>query len=403
MSAQNVILIVCNRVPYPLKDGGALAMYAMIKGWHQQGKKVYLLAMNTSRHRIGEEEIPSLFREIAGFEMVDINTDIHFMPVLGNLVFSTKPQHADRFYSTRFSNRLVAAIKKIKPDIIQLESIYLHEYAPVIREHSRALLVQRLHNVEEEVWKRLAAETTSTVKKLYLQNLAKRIARYERTVWAESDALLAISNTDANYILRSGCATPVLSIPYGIDIASENLHTGSTQQWTAYHIGAMDWRPNVEAMEWMQESIAPEIIRQSPGFTFHFAGRNMPEQFKACTGKEFFCAGEVDNAEDFIADKKILLVPVRSGSGIRVKTLEAMAAGKLVISTGVGIQGIDALDKIHFLKADTPQEFATALHWCTQHPEHAERIISNAFDLLQENHNQRKLMQRLAGFVEKLP
>lgn len=402
MPDQNTILIVCNRVPYPLKDGGALAMYAMIRGWHEQGKKVYLLAMNTSRHRVGENEIPPLFHSIAGFEMVEMNTDIHLLPVLGNLVFGTKPQHAERFYSRHFSNRLLAAIKKINPGIIQLESIYLHEYATMIRQHSKALLVQRLHNVEEEVWKRLAAETTSVLKKLYLQNLAKRIARYERKVWAESDALVAISNPDANYIRHSGCNTPMLSIPYGINIASEKLLPSTVQGWPAYHIGAMDWRPNIEAMEWMQSSIVPAITKQTPAFSFHFAGRNMPEQFRDCTHPSFFCAGEVDDAADFIAGKKILLVPVRSGSGIRVKTLEAMAAGKLVISTGVGIQGIDALDQIHFLCADTPQEFADAVHWCMQHPERAQRIIANAFELLQENHNQQKLMQRLSGFVEKL-
>lgn len=402
MPDQNTILIVCNRVPYPLKDGGALAMYAMIRGWHELGKKVYLLAMNTSRHRIGENEIPPLFRAIAGFEMVEMDTGIRLLPVLGNLLFSTKPQHAERFYSQHFSKRLVDAIKKTDPGVIQLESIYLHEYAAVIRQHSKALLLQRLHNVEEEVWKRLAAETTSVLKKQYLHNLAKRIARYERKVWAESDALVAISNPDANYIRHSGCSTPMVSIPYGIDIASEQLPPCSIQGWPAYHIGAMDWRPNVEAMEWMQESIVPAITRQTPGFSFQFAGRNMPAQFKDCTGPEFFCAGEVDHAADFIGSRKMLLVPVRSGSGIRVKTLEAMAAGKLVISTGVGIQGIDALDKVHFLKADTPQEFADAVHWCNQHPEHARRIINNAFDLLQDNHNQQKLMQRLAGFVEKL-
>ncbi|MBL7713678.1 MAG: hypothetical protein JNL13_14485, partial [Chitinophagaceae bacterium] len=104
MPDQNTILIVCNRVPYPLKDGGALAMYAMIRGWHELGKKVYVLAMNTSRHRIGEHEIPPLFRAIAGFEMVEMHTDIRLLPVLGNLLFSTKPQHAERFYSRHFSN-----------------------------------------------------------------------------------------------------------------------------------------------------------------------------------------------------------------------------------------------------------------------------------------------------------
>lgn len=401
MNTKNTILIISNRVPFPLKDGGALAMYAMIKGWHDEGKKVYLLAMNTSRHSVLKSELPPIFNEIAGFEMIDVDTDIHLLPVLSNLIFSKKPQHAERFFDKIFANKISAAIHKVKPDIIQLESIYLQEYAPLIRRHSKTLLIQRLHNIEAEVWKRLAAETENTLKKFYLKNLAKRISSYEQKAWCECDAIIPISTPDADAIKKSGCETAMITIPFGIEETGFSRHT--TDKWDAYHIGAMDWQPNVEAMHWMKEEIVPEIVKQYPDFTFQFAGRNMPERFKESKAKSFFCAGEVPDADSFIAEKKILIVPLRSGSGMRIKTLEGMAAGKLVISTSVGIQGIEALDKIHFLKADTPEEFANAVHWCMENKVLAEKVAQNAHDLLQANHNQKKLMHKLSDFVEKLP
>ena len=141
MNKLAVILIVCNRVPYPLKDGGAMAMYAMIKGWHKAGKQVHLLCMNTPKHNVNKEELPLLFRQISGFEMVDVDTEIKAIPTLVNFIFSKKPQHATRFYNKSFEEKIAETINKIKPDIIQLESIYLQEYASTIRKHSKACLL----------------------------------------------------------------------------------------------------------------------------------------------------------------------------------------------------------------------------------------------------------------------
>jgi glycosyltransferase involved in cell wall biosynthesis len=402
MTDPQAILIVCNRVPYPLTDGGALAMYAMIEGWHRAGRHVHVLAMNTSKHRTTEAQLPSLFREISGFGMVDVDTDIRLLPVLRNLVASDKPEHADRFYHKTFENRLVALLNIIRPGLIQFESIYLHEYVSAVRKHSSARIIQRLHNVEGEVWQRLANGAQNYWKRGYLRLLARRVTQYEQRVWRESDGLITISNKDLLAVKNSGCRTPAYNIPYGTKLTSEFSNPGIPGTWTAYHIGAMDWKPNCEAMEWMRTAIVPEIVARLPDFAFHFAGRKMPEEFLSERQISFFCHGEVADAQAFLSDKQVLIVPLRSGSGIRVKTLEAMTAGKLVISTTVGIQGIEALDKIHFLRADTPQEFAEAVCWVMQHKELAVKIIHNARDLVDNNHNQDRLMAALNEFVEKL-
>lgn len=401
MTPPDTILIVCNRVPYPLKDGGAMAMYAMIKGWHDLGKKVHLLAMNTSRHRISEAQVPNLFRQIAGFEMVDIDTEIRLLPTVKNYFFSQKPQHAERFYFKHFEEKIIDTIEKVKPDVIQLESIYLQEYETAIRSHSKAFLLQRLHNIEAEIWQRLAQETLPFLKRFYLNNLSRRIATYEQKAWAHCDALIPISKADESYIKNSGCTTPTCCIPFGIDTSTLQEYQ-EYNDWRAYHIGAMDWQPNIEAMEWMRDKIVPAILKLRPDFRFQFAGRNIPDHFKQNQDPSFFCAGEINDADAFIADKRILIVPLRSGSGIRIKTLEAMAAGKIVISTSVGIQGIEAQDKIHFLLANTPDEFATAVDWCMQHQQAAMNLALQAQQFIKEEYNRQTLMQKLNNFVEKL-
>lgn len=395
------VLIVCNRVPYPLKDGGALAMYAQIKGWHDLGKSVHVLCMNTSRHKIDEKSLPALFHQISSFKMIDIDTDIKAINVLRNLLFSRQPEHAERFYHKGFEQKLIEQVHNIQPDIIQLESIYLDSYVPMLRQHSKAKLIQRLHNIESEVWYRLAKETRHFLKRWYLFNLAKRIAHFEQAAWQHYDALIPISVEDSQTIIRSGIGKPICTIPYSVAVKT-NTNASTHLLNKAYHIGAMDWQPNIDAMEWMCTEIVDEVCKVIPDFRFYFAGRNMPQQFLSAQNPNIICAGEVADAEAFIADKGILVVPLRSGSGIRVKTLEAMAASKLVISTAIGIQGIAAQNGVHFIQADSAQAFVKALQWAQEHPEAAQQIALNGAALIRNDYQQSHLMEKMNEFIEKL-
>src|SRR4051812_8286962 len=104
--AQRKILIITNRVPYPLKDGGNLAMNAMIEGYHKSGWQVALLAMNTSRHFIKPEQLEKLFTHLHSFNWVDIDNTLKWTDILRNFFFGKEPEHAQRFYSEDFKAEL---------------------------------------------------------------------------------------------------------------------------------------------------------------------------------------------------------------------------------------------------------------------------------------------------------
>lgn len=398
-SANKTILIISNRIPYPLKDGGALAMFTLLKGWYQIGYKVHLLAMNTSKHYISLNDLDVIFNKISSATYVNANNDIIIKAVLKNLLFSSKPEHAQRFYSLDFKNTLEGVVQKIKPDIIQFESIYLHEYFNICRDIApQALIIQRIHNIEAQIWQRLSQQQSSFFKRIYYKNLAKRIAKYEHKVWCDVDALVPISKYDATFILQSGCKTPHCVIPLGFDTSKCVL-----PDWKLplkfYHLGAMDWYANQEAITFMKEKVLHKIILKVPQFEFSFGGRNTPASFKNNLSPSFLCVGEIDNVDAFLDDKSILLVPLLSGSGLRVKIVEAMMYGKLVISTDIGIQGIDAIDTVHYLKANTPNEFAAAIEWCYSNTSKAQEIASNAQTFIKDNYDISKLMKKLDLFI----
>lgn len=395
------ILILTNRVPYPLNDGGNLAMKAMVDGYLANGWQVFMLCMNTSRHHVSEEKAQEVYKDVSVFETVEVDNEVKPIPTLLNFLFSTQPNHAARFWSNNYKIRLSEVLHAFKPAIVQVESVYLSTYLPMIKEQCKAATVLRLHNIEYQVWQRLAAETTSPLKKIYLSDLAKRIKKFEERFWSQYDLLLPITSFDKVVVTQLLPKAKTHIVPFGIDIRKMSKDN-KNESWVGYHIGAMDWLPNAEGIDWLLNDVWGDIRQRSPAFEFHFAGRNMPSRFKQQNIEGIHCAGEVPDASDFISDKKILMVPIRSGGGLRIKILEAMAAGKIVISTSVGMQGIEATDKQHFLEANTPADFAEAIQWCLSHKEEAEQITENAQLLVEKQYDSTLIAKGLCLKVEGL-
>lgn len=389
------ILILYNRVPYPLNDGGNIAVNAMIEGYKREGWQVYVLAMNTTRHPIADETLKNIYTDIYAFETIPVDNSISTKGIVANYLFSTRPNHVQRFFVPAFADRIVEILRQFEPDVVQMESVFLSSYIPLIRKNSNAKLALRMHNVEGQIWARLAAETKNPFKKLYLTNLAERIRKYEIAAWKDYDLLIGITGTDSAEVKKHIPTADVITIPVAIEVG-EMVGNNSNPDWTGYHIGAMDWLPNKEAMQWFINDIWPLVHERTPHFLFEYAGRNMPVDMKMLQGEGVLCVGEVADAAGFIAHKKILIVPLRSGGGIRVKILEAMAAEKLVICTGIAIQGIDAVPGVHYLLADTAQDFADAIAWALEHKPEAEAITHNAAALVKTNYNAASLGARLS-------
>lgn len=395
------ILILTNRVPYPLNDGGNLAMRAMIEGYHKAGWQVYLLSMNTSRHYVESDKLANIYKHIHAFDTVDINNEVTAFAIARNFIFSTQPNHAERFYSNRFADKLTQVIRDFQPDIVQVESVFLATYLPQVKRQTHALTVLRLHNIEYQVWNRLAGESKGILKKAYLGNLSRRIKAFEIKAWQLFDLLLPITETDAEVVLRAGVQTPAYIVPFGINI-EDIPPASSANKLFAYHIGAMDWLPNEEGIKWFLQEVWPLVRKQQPALEFFFAGRNMPAYFTHMEMEGVHCMGEVADAAAFISDKSILVVPIRSGGGIRVKILEAMAAGKIVISTDIGIQGIEASAGVHYIAANTPAEFAAAFNEILNDEVKARRISEEARKLVWSRYNETAIMNGLLNRVKDL-
>ena len=239
-------------------------------------------------------------------------------------------------------------------DIIHFEGLFVAQYLPLIK--TKSVKILRQHNIEYSIWKTLAA-TKKGLKAWYINFLAKRLEIFEKDITKQFDALVSITEADRITSIQTLNFTKVsATIPAGIRMNISAVATVKSSK--LYHIGSMEWMPNMEAMEWFHKDIWPLIAKASPEAEFFMAGKNMPSSYQTWNDNHFHVSGEVESVENFSTDKGILLVPLRSGSGIRIKTIEAMMAGKAVVTTSQGAQGLDIIDGEHCLIADDAKTFA---------------------------------------------
>lgn len=384
------ILQLCKKFPAPVRDGETIAIANLAQALKENGATLSLLAMNTMRHpgNVPEEsESNATYVEVSA---VQVDNRIKYSGAFLNL-FSPKPYHITRLESKAFKKKLQSVLQENTFDLILLETLFLAPYIPLIRKLSNAKIAMRSHNVEHEIWERIASNERNPLKKWYLGHQAAKLKRYEVSVINQYDWLLAISERDMQAFWDMGFKGKGMYFPVGLK-TRDYLPDYScfTDFSTISFIGSLDWMPNIEGLNWFINKIWLPFLDELPGLTFHIAGRNSPSWLYFPKANRVVVHGEVPIAQDFINEHPVMVVPLLSGGGMRVKILEGMALGRVIISTTVGLEGIPAMQGREVLIADTAEDFVECLQFCRNSPEKLLEIGRNARKFV-ENHFERDL------------
>ncbi len=394
------IFLVCNKSPYPPKEGGPIAMNAIIQGLVDAGHSVKVLAINTNKYKIAPEEIPDDFRRNTKIELEYIDLSIKPFDAFLNL-FTGRSYHVQRFISAAFESRLIEILKSEKFDIIQFETLYITPYINTIRKYSKAKIVLRAHNIEHLIWNRVARATRNPFKKLYVNHLAKTLRKYELTSLDRFDGIATITAKDGKF-LKQFTKTPIISISFGINLKTLPEPSSDYEFPSLFHIGSMNWIPNIEGIKWFIEKVWPPVSEKYPDLKFYLAGREMPEWLLNIQDPNIIVPGEVDDAYAFINSKAIMIVPLLSGSGIRIKIIEGMALGKAIISTKIGAEGIQCVNGESILFAESPDDYVEAISRCVESARFTSKLGSNARHLISSQHNNEKIIKRLVKFYQEI-
>ena len=387
------LLQVTSKPPFPGKDGGCKAMAALTNGLILQGNEVQLLCIATQKHPFNIASFPPSLTEKT--KSVFINTKPNFIKAVLAFILN-KSYNITRFDSPKMHQLVKQSLQQNKFDAIILDSLYTTPYLPTILKNTTCPVIYRAHNIEYELWEAHAKTEKNIFKKLYLQHLAKRLKKYEINFLTEVTGIACISPENAFQIKNISKNKRVSYIPFSINDSLPKIATSKK----LFFIGSFEWEPNIIGLKWFIKNVWGKIIDFDSEIEFHIAGKGMNR--KEWEGKNIVCHGEVENAEKFIEPFFIMPVPLFNGSGVRIKIIEAMAAGKIIIATPKAAEGIPYTHQKNIFIAQSENEFINYIKYCILNPEVAISISLEAQKLAAEQYGNRKVMHDFITFINKL-
>jgi polysaccharide biosynthesis protein PslH len=401
------VLQLCPRMPWPPHDGGRVAMLQVTRGLAAAGVDVEVLSLDPAKHHADPEAARRALAPVP-LDAVAVDTSAYLRAALAARRLGV-PWLVARFWSPAFAARLDERLRARPFDVVHLESPFLLPYLPLVRAASRAPVALRAQNVELRIWEQLAAGEPRALRRRLLERLAASLRDWEVARLGDCDALVPISAEDLADFESLGLRRPSYVLPCGVDLdawpmAAEGSAEGApVDPWSLYFVGSMRYLPNRQAVEWIVERLWPLLAAREPRLTLTVAGSDFPPALRArLAAAGIATAADVGDLPVFAAPFGAMIAPLFSGSGMRIKLLEAMALGKPVIATTLGARGIAVRPGEDALLADDADGFADAVVRCARDRDLARRLGAAARRLIEERYDARRLGQGLAGFYRGL-
>lgn len=397
------ILLLAPRPPAPEYDGATVATMRAVRGLINAGAEVTLLSMRTEKQLT--ESHPAVVKPppyLSGYSEVTVKTKIKLLPLITNLIFSNKPYDLVRFHSEAYLHAIESILKREEFDLIQCEGLVMTTYLDEIRKLTRVPVVLRAHNLEHRIREMMAAGASSPLQRYYLGNLARRLMKWETRAAEQYDALLPISDSDSRWFSSQAAGRPLFLYETGAEEARYH-HEAGTDQPTIGFLGPLTWLPNLEGVEWFTSRVWPLVLDKIPQATLYLAGRRAGKERKDIySGKNIIYAGTPENSVSFIASCNIMIAPILTGSGLRIKILEAMSTGRPVVATNTAAQGLAVEEGRELFITDDPGTFSDAIITLLTNPGLRHDMGQAGVSLVKERYNNNRNSSRLMEFYKNL-
>lgn len=394
------ILQICLRIPFPPKDGAAIAMNSIARGLTELNQNLTVLAVNTPKHWVNVNEIPNQYIKNLTFKSVNINTEVKPFNALCSFFTPNHSYNISRFYNHEFNSLLQNTLTNNHFDYVIVESLFMSPYLNTIRQFSDAKVILRSHNIEFTIWETLSKNEKNSFKKFYINHLAKRLKKYELKIGEKFDAIIPISLNDEEFYKKRYPSKCIKTIYCGV--SNQLLECNSNPEFTSsiYHLGSMDWLPNIEGINWFLKEIWPVIHKENKQIKCYLAGRKMPDSILKQNNESLIVESYIDDSTSFQLKHNIMIVPLLTGGGVRIKILEGLALGKVIVTTPKGAEGLNLKSGKNILIADTAEEFGKMILKCVGDPEFCKYISTNARSFAKEEFSNKALVQNLLAFLK---
>jgi polysaccharide biosynthesis protein PslH len=306
-----------------------------------------------------------------------------FWGLIGNL-FSPNPYSADRHYSARFRRKLTELLRSEHFDVVHFEGTHCARYLNSIENVPR---VVGTHNIESQIWFRRAHQSQSWIRRRFFQNQALKMSRFERRALLQAEAATAVTAQDAHQ-MQSWGASEITLVSNGADLEAYQCLVPATEPSELLFLASLDWFPNQDALAFFLREILPHLLALEPKAILRIVGRRPSRALRKLVAgnQNTELVGEVQDVRPYLARAEVVVVPLRIAGGSRLKILEALAAGKAVVSTSIGAEGLELTPGEHFEVADTPLQFAQRTATLLADPAMRQRLGDNGRRLVTERY-----------------
>ncbi len=349
------ILLISPKIPYPPEDGHRKSIFGLIKYLSKRNHQIDLVAYRQNQNESDLDEL----KKLTNLFVLDVKTDNSPFGILQN-IFSSVPYNLWKYNRSELKKFLKNYFQENKVDIVQVTNAHMAWVIDELRNLTNAPVILREENLEMEIMRRFAENQKNLFIKYYSVIQYKKFVKYEPMICGKFNLTVLMSKEDEQKLLAFNPDVKTKVIPVGVEESLLELVTVAKQRFTLIHIGSLNWLPNLDGIRWFLNEIYPLVIEVIPEVKLYLYGggdyTNL--ELAAKIKSHVVLKGFVEDIWSEIRDKELAIVPLRIGSGIRVKILELLAAGKNILTTSLGAEGISVEDNRHLLIADSPELFA---------------------------------------------
>ena len=255
-------------------------------------------------------------------------------------------------------------------ELVQLESTLLE----LFRFPAESRIVLDEHNVDYEVYARMHETERSPLRRAFYGSQERRFVRFEQRSWQRVAAVVATSEREAEIMRRHAPDTLVTAVPNGVDVDYFRPDSAPVEPGTIVFNGVLDYRPNIDGVNFLVDEVLPLVRKHRPDVKVQVVGRGSESAVEALRRRGVDATGEVPDVRPYLHGAEVVVVPIRMGSGTRLKVVEGLAMGKQVVSTTLGCEGVNVRDGEHLLIGDTAEVFALQIVHLFEHPEVGEAL-----------------------------
>jgi len=381
------ILMVSSYLPFPLLSGGNIRLYNLLKLLSVKHRITLICEKRSNQTQEDIQELEKICEKV-------ITVERRKQWSIKNIVktgLSLNPFIITGHQSKEMTKAIKTELEKGNFDLIHVETFYVMQNLPKVS----IPVVLAEHNIEYLAYKRFVENTKFFIRPLLMLDVLK-LKKKEEYFWNRANKLIAVSAIEKNLMIRKD----VIVIPNGVDLNKFKFQASdskfSNKEKIILFIGDFKWMQNRDAVSFIIKEIWPKI-KSKNDVKLWIVGRNIPQSIKNLSNDKniIFDDNNQNKTEDIYKKSFLLLAPIRVGAGTSYKILEGMATGTAVVTSNLGIEGLEAKNNIHVLASDNAKALAINVQNLLTDKALFEKLTKNARDFVERNYNWEEIAKKL--------